>query len=115
MTYTQLEKLAINPTFKAVVKIAVTKAANDIAFESDAAMSLEMYNKRHDLAMSVLANPVGQTDLFALHCASLNTILCEVVDGELVYTGSQTVDNDVQYTVNSIWNARAGVTYSELL
>ena len=114
MDYTQLEKLAVNPKFLRVVKVAITRAASQIANESNAAMSVEMYNKRHSLAMSVLANPEGQTKLFGLHCASLGTLGIEVVGDELSYTGTETVDNDIQFTVNSIWNARAGVTFIEL-
>ena len=97
MNYTDLEKLSINPDFIRVVKVAIMKAANDISFEPLIDGELDKYNRRKSLAMTVLSNPEAQSRLFSLHCASIG-ILTEAYS-----------DSDIQCTVNSIWDARAGV------
>ncbi len=114
MSFTNNNMLGSNRNFINIVRMAILKSAVAIAGENPNDMSPLKAEKRHELANMVFATSSSQSKEFALTIVSLGTIECIVnPDGTLNYTGSQTLDKDVEYTVNSIWDDRAGVTYKE--
>lgn len=89
-------QLARFPAFQDRVLLAAVQAARDVAAEpvsDDPARD----NLRATLAANLLANPTAYAERFAWACAA---------NPAVSFTSS---DSDLQYTVNSVWDAIAGV------
>lgn len=89
--------LAQDATFVARVQMAIVQAALQIVGEDpgdDAGLSY----RRQSLGVSVLQRPSDLADRFAWAVAA-----------NPVITASST-DNDIQYTITTVWNDIAGVT-----
>jgi hypothetical protein len=89
--------LAQGAEFRNRVAMALVIAAKDVQGEAIGSMSEDKYRKRQQLARSVILGPQQYVDRFVWLCAT-NTAL--------VGTPS---DNDIQFTVNSMWDDAAGV------
>jgi hypothetical protein len=94
MTFLAQSALANDEDFVARVTQAAVTAAKDIQAEAG---DVAGHVKRTDYALQVLRSPQVFGPLFAQGVATNPAI-----------TGAST-DNDIQFTVNSLWNAYAGV------
>ncbi len=94
MTFVQQATLAADTTFIARVTQAAVTAGKDIQAEVG---STPGHVKRTDYALQVLRSPQVFGPLFAQGVASNPAI-----------SGAST-DSDIQFTVNSLWDAYAGV------
>lgn len=115
MAFIDQHLVGTNPDFIQTVKIAILKTATSIAGEDTTSMQPIVATKRHALTQQVFQSPEVQAAKFALHLASLGTIdVTALPDGTLTYNGGSTLDNDVEFSVVSVWDDRAGVTYGDL-
>ena len=116
----EIFELSKNSEFHKRIAASVAKAANSISGEdptSVGGVSSNWANKRHNLATKVIFDSQGYTKIFALQAAAqsgLNTVI-EIVetDGSLLYTGSNDIDNDIDYVIASLWDDVAGVSYGD--
>lgn len=88
--------LATFPTFRDRVLIATVQAARDVAAEAPSG-DQRKDDLRSSLATNVLADPEGYASRFAWAVAA-----------NVAITFAST-DSDIQFTVNSVWDAVAGV------
>lgn len=92
-------QLAQDGEFRLRVKMAMVTAAKDVAAETETTKVL--YQKRFDYARQILNEPEYKLNAFAFAVASNPVITSESVDG------------DIQFTVNSIFSSMAGVKPSD--
>jgi hypothetical protein len=83
--------------FRNRVTMALVIAAKDVQGEAPGEMSATRYSKRQALARSVILGPTQYVDRFVWLAAT---------NVGLLGTPS---DNDIQFTVNSLWDDAAGV------
>lgn len=98
MAFADQAVLAADTAFQARVRVAVETAAEDIAAEAKGSQDDVIYGKRQALASTVLTS-AGQDLLLAFVWA--------VVANPVITSGS--TDSDLQFTVNSVWNAIAQI------
>lgn len=92
--------LAVDPDFVARVQVAVVKAARDIigeAFGGEGQPTAAQHAMRVTWASHVLNNPRHNAELMAWGVAAGGVITAESIDG------------DIEWTVNSLANDYAGV------
>lgn len=94
MTLASQSALAVDAAFIAKVTQAAITAAKDVMAE---AANTNGHTKRTDMAIQVLRSASGWGSLIAAGVASNPAI-----------SGAST-DNDIQFTVNSLWDAYSGV------
>ena len=97
MAYTDQHALALDAVFQSRVKVAMATAGIAIVGEAQAAMSTQETRKRQKYGIQVLNDLDGHLDTFAF----------AVTQNAAIVTGS--TDDDIQFTVNSVWNDLAGV------
>jgi hypothetical protein len=95
-TLSDIADLATWPKFVRAVKSAMVTAAVQVGAEI-ATPGSETHRLRHALSAKVLSDPDAWAQQFAWAAAA---------NPALTYTST---DNDIQFTVNSIWSAMAGV------
>ena len=98
MAFVDQYALAKDATFSQRVQVAMMTAAVQIAAEAKSGVSTTVYDKRQQLATMTLQSGGN---------ATLQWFIWAVVTNAAV-TGSST-DSDIQFTINSMWNAIAGV------
>lgn len=98
MAYVDQYDLAQDTAFRKKIHVAMATAGIAVAGEDKSSMGDVKYSKRQTLAHEVLRTPSQFIDMFAL-----------AVIQNAAITGSST-DNDIQFTVNSVWDDLAGVT-----
>jgi len=98
VAYIDQAALAADATFRSRVRMAVVTAAIQIAAEAKASQDTTVYDKRQQLVAEVLPN--GGTDL-------LEAFSWAVAQNAAITASS--LDSDVQFQVNSVWNALAGI------
>jgi hypothetical protein len=101
VSYTEQAALATDVSFQNRVRVAMITAAVDVMGESKGVMTDSVYNKRQSFAYQVLSNSGGFLDRFAW-----------AVVANVAITGAS-VDGDIQFTVNSLWNDLSGVTITD--
>jgi hypothetical protein len=94
MSYLSQYQLALNDEFNHRVVTAMVLAATQVMAE---AANTEGHAKRTDLAYRVLNDPTAHSMRFSFAVVSNPAI------------GAQSSDGDIAFTVNSVWNALAGV------
>lgn len=105
MAYTDQSTLAADATFMARVRVAALWAAIQIVGEVPTAFN-RMDEKRHLLANAVLIDGcLAKLPAIAYAVAANNA-----GGGALT---SQSLDGDIQFIVNSLWNGLAGVSSAE--
>ena len=97
MAFVDQYALATDTTFGQRVQVAMMTAAVQVAAETEGADET-VYDKRQQLATKVLQSG---------GVATLQWFIWAVVANPVI-TGAST-DSDLQFTVNSVWNAVAGV------
>ena len=98
MAYIDQATLAADVTFRARVRMAMMTAAVQISAEALGQEDPNVYGKRQTLTGVVLLGSGGNyLDAFAWAVAQNATI-----------TGAS-LDSDIQFQVNAVWNALAGV------
>jgi len=95
MTFSDSAYLARNPGFVDRVLIAMVTAAQQIGEETQD-VATDHYRLRRALATNVLGSPDVWAPKFAL----------AVVTNQVITIASS--DNDIQFTVNSVWDSIAG-------
>lgn len=98
MAYTDQAALAADATFRSRVRMAMTVAAVQIAAEAQGSQDAGIYGKRQALANAVLLGSGGNY---------LEAFAWAVAENAAITSGS--LDSDIQFQVNSVWNALAGV------
>lgn len=93
-TYSAQYDRAVDPIFLKKIEQAIVTAAINIRAEGTAVAG---WHKRSDLAVQVLLSPTTYAALFAKGAASN------------VAVNDASTDSDIQFTVNSMWSAYAGV------
>ena len=117
MAFLDDHALGTNANFIKIVKMAILKTSSSIIGENPTTTPEIVTTKRHSLGMAVINSTEAQAKAWALHIAAQGTISVTIDNqtAELTYTGGGTsLDSDIEFTVSSLWNDRAGVTYSEL-
>lgn len=94
MSFTDANTLALTPAFIERVRLAVVTAAINVAAEDTATPG---HARRAEYARYALGDSAHVAAQFAFGVAS-----------NPVITAAST-DNDIQFTVNAIWNAFAGI------
>ena len=97
MAYTDQHTLAIDAIFQSRVKVAMATAGIAIVGEAQAAMSTQETRKRQQYGIQVLNDLDGHLDTFSFAVTQNATIT------------AASLDSDIQFTVNSVWNDLAGV------
>ena len=100
MAFADQAALAVDEGFQQRVRIAIVTAATQIMGEAKTSDDVT-YGKRQALAYSVLYDSGQHVERFAWAVASNPAVTAESVDG------------DVQFTVNACWDDIAGVTGSD--
>jgi hypothetical protein len=113
-TNAEIYELGYNQNFKENIQVAILKAATQVSGEDPSGMSDEKRDKRHNLATAVIGSPGGYSIIFANICAAqsgLYSVITVEEDDSLTYTGGGTLDGDIEFTVDSVWDDVAGVSY----
>ena len=100
MAYVDQAALAQDTVFRNKVRIAMVTAAVLIGGEAQAGMDTTTYGKRQNLAAQVLLSAGGGNWLDAFSWA--------IAQNAAVTSSS--VDGDIQFTCNAVWNDLAGVS-----
>lgn len=98
MSLIAARELAIDATFVARVRAACVRAAVAVTGEGAGAAN---HAARADLARQVLRSPGAWAERFAEAAATNATLLTYATVGEMP-------DGDIEYTINSLWDAFAG-------
>jgi hypothetical protein len=101
MALIDLDTLAQNTDFKKKVKVAMVYAATNVSAETVDQNYLPYHNKRIDLSKNILNGPQNYVEPFSYACAARQTLTENSTDG------------DIQFTVNSLFDAMAGVRQDE--
>lgn len=91
--------LATQPTFVDRVRAAAVKTAIAVASERSA---VENHVRRVQLATQVLMSPGRWAEIMAEGVAANPSIVSKAMGGEAI------PDDDLEFTVSSLWNAYAG-------
>ena len=100
MTLAASAALAANPEFISRVQVAVVKAARDIIGESfggESEPTEAQHKRRFEWAFDALRNPRHHAELMAWGVAAGGVIVADSIDG------------DIEWTVNGLTNDYAGV------
>lgn len=115
MAFIDQYTLGANKKFISVVHIAILKVATQIAGESIGNLQDAYYTKRQALANAVFGNTENEAKKFAMHVVSGGNILATVNNhGDIEYSGSSTLDSDIEFTITAIWDDRSGVIQADL-
>src|SRR5262245_6073266 len=98
MGFTEQAALAKDPAFRDRVSVAIAKVAIQVQGEPQAGMTEAEWAKRASLAGQVLQQPAAWLDQFSMAVVTNSTI-----------TGTSP-DNDIEFTVTSVWSDVAGVS-----
>lgn len=119
MDFLEIQDLINNSEFQKRVSSAISKTANSVSGEdptSYGGQGSTWSTKRHNLASSVLLDNAGFAKIFKINCAvqpGLNGVITIENDGSLTYTGTGSIDSDIEFTVNSLWDDIAKVSYDD--
>lgn len=102
MAYVDQYALGEDATFQHRVQVALLVAAKDVQGEAQGTYTVSQHAKRQQLARSVLFDPVQYVVRFARLVATNPVITASSVDG------------DLQFTLNTLWDDMAGVDASDL-
>ena len=113
-------ELSVNAEFSQRIAASVAKAANQISGEdptSYGGVGSDWANKRHDLATRSINNSTAYSKIFSLQAAAqsgLNSVITIESNGSLTYTGGGTLDADIDFTITSLWDDVAGVSFEDI-
>jgi hypothetical protein len=120
MANTDIYDLSINNEFKEIIQVAMLKAATQISGEDPTGKTDIEALKRHNLATNAIRSTESWTIIFADTCSAQPGLYSVVSVGgtglptdPLVYAGGDTLDNAIEFTVNSVWDDVAGVSYAD--
>lgn len=112
----KIYNLGRNAELRRITESSIITAATKISGENPAGMGENEVIKRHSLATRVINGSQNQAIIFAKTVASqvgFYSIVDINEDGSLNYTGTQTLDEALNYTVETVWSDVAGVSYSD--
>ncbi len=115
----EVYQLAYNSEFKKRISSSIAIAASAISGEdptSYGGAGSAWSNKRHSLATRVINDNTGFAKIFSINSAAqtgLNTVIEINPDGSLNYIGGGSLDSDIDFTINSLWDDVAGVSYED--
>jgi len=114
MANTHIYALSKNAEFNKIISASIEKAASQISGEDSAPYTAIWARKRHDLASNVINDMQGYAVIFANICSAQPGLYSTITinpDGTLTSTGD--IDSDTDFTVNSVWDDVAKVSYDE--
>ena len=97
MTFAEQIELAEDGLFQSRVRQAAITAAIAVMAETPTAAAQAAHEKRTALALRILSEPTGMQRAWAYAVAANPSITAE------------SVDSDIEWTVNGLWDAMAGV------
>lgn len=95
MTFEEAYRLGADPTFRARCQVGALQAATNVMSEDDATLG---HAERSAYANRVLLNPSLESAAISFGVAAQPGI-----------TGPEATDQDLLFTINSLWDAWAGV------
>jgi len=101
MGFIESDALAQNEDFRKKVKVAMVNAAQNVSSEAVDLVHISYHTKRSTHAHNILSGPQNYVDSYS-YGSTANGLLTEASS-----------DSDIQFTVNSIFDAQAGVMMSE--
>ena len=120
MNLQEINELSKNSELRKRVKSAILVAATQISGEDPTtvtpALTAIQAQKRHSRATLVINSSQKQAEVFANAISAQPGLYSTIQIGEndeLVYEGTGTLDGDIQFTVNSVWDDVAGVSYED--
>ena len=114
MANTDIYDLMKNAEFKQIITASIEKAASQISGENPLLLTAIWAQKRHALATRVINDAQGYAVIFADVCAAQAGLYSTITinpDGSLTSSGD--IDSDIDFTVNSVWDDVAGISYDE--
>ena len=112
----QETKLQQSNEFRQRIKNLLIKVCHAIVGESETGQTEAYWSKRNLLGTNVLNDIGAYLDRFVDSCsvqAGLNSAITVGFNGELVYNGGQTLDQDIEFTITSVFDDIAGVRSSD--
>lgn len=116
MSNTKIYQLGRNAELREITEASILRAATEISGEDPADKGVNEALKRHILATQVINNSQQKAIIFAKAVAAQSgfyTVVDINADGSLNYTGGESLDSDLDFTIRSIWNDVAGVSYTD--
>lgn len=116
MSNTKIYNLGYNSELRKITEASILLAATQISGEDPSGKTAIEASKRHSLATRVLNGSQSMAMIFAKAVAAqpgFNTVVDINSDGSLNYTGTGSLDGDLDYTVASIWDDVAGVSFAD--
>ncbi|MCP4586007.1 hypothetical protein [Pseudoalteromonas sp.] len=119
MNNLEIYQLAYNSEFQKRISSSIAGAASAISGENPTSVGgvgSSWANKRHALATRVINDNTGFTRILSFNSAAqagLNTVVEINPDGSLNYIGTGSLDSDIDFTVSSLWDDVAGVSYED--
>src|SRR4051812_21145943 len=101
MALLDLDALANNEDFRKRVKVAMVNAAQNVSSEANDPLHMPYHTKRSTHAHNILSGPENYVDSYAYGCAAPGVL------------NEASTDSDIQFTVNAIFDAQAGVMLSD--
>lgn len=120
MSNDKIYKLGMNAQLRELTEASILVAATQISGEDPSnpenPLTPVRAAKRHSLATSVCNGSQAMAMKFA-KCVAAQSGFYSVVDinqdGTLNYTGGGSLDGDLDFTVNSVWDDIAGVSFDD--
>lgn len=94
--------IATDPTFLNRVEALLIESVKDVVGEDTSGMNTSKASKRHDHGTRVLRDPSPWRDQYSIAVATNPSI-----------TSTSASDADIKFTINSVFDDFAGVTYDE--
>ena len=112
MTNENILLLSQKDDFRKKIQSGIVLAATQISGETPTNLTDAQAAKRQSLANNVLTNSQEYAKRFSLACAAQQG-LNDSYDADLNYIGTNE-DSDINFTINSVWDDMAGVSYLDL-
>jgi hypothetical protein len=108
--------LGINSELRKLTEGSIMVAATQISGEDPAGKTTIELAKRQSLANRVISGSQRQAIIFAKAVAAqagFYSVVTIEASGSLTYTGTGTLDSDLDFTVSSVWDDIAGITFAD--
>ena len=119
MTLEEQYDLSKNSELRKLTEAAILITATQISGEDPTnygGLGSVWSQKRHTRATQVINSAQSQSIIFANSVSAqvgFNSVITVDEDGSLIYEGIGTLDQDLLFTVNSVWDDVAGVSYED--
>lgn len=117
MILKNIHELSHNSEYRKILAVAIVRVAVKIIGEAAGEMTAKVVEKRHTEALNILKNQKDSTIKYAVAVAEqagFNSVV-SIDSGVLTYSGTGTIDSDLEFTVSSVINDFAGVSLSDTI